>query len=77
MSKSESVKVTPNEIAERLGIPAKRVRSVIRSLTERDSQPGSGGRWELTDPEFVALIESECVARTNRKKSAGVPITKK
>jgi hypothetical protein len=40
-------KMTPKQIANEFGAPAKRVRKFLRSETPIDERPGKGGRWEL------------------------------
>jgi hypothetical protein len=56
-------KVTPDEIADTLSLEghtltAKQVRAKMRRLTDKQAQPGSGGRWavEIESAFFVRLI---------------------
>jgi hypothetical protein len=50
--------ITPKEIAADLYLDAKTVRNAMRRLTDRDGQPGSGGRWNIErNSDFhVALV---------------------
>ena len=61
-------KVTPDEIADALFITSKQVRAKLRRLTDKQAQPGSGGRWnlEIGSPVFERLV-SELQNPHNRK----------
>ena len=49
------MKVTPKDIAKEFGISDKRVRRVMRSLT--DERAGHGGTWDMdSESEFVAEL---------------------
>lgn len=39
--------VTPSELAQQLESDPKTVRKFLRSITEKELQPGRGHRWEL------------------------------
>jgi tRNA U55 pseudouridine synthase TruB len=49
------MKLTPKDIAKEFGISDKRVRRVMRSLT--DERAGHGGTWDLdSDSDFVTEL---------------------
>lgn len=74
MAKAEdSFRITPNEIAEEIGISAKRVRSVMRGMTAKDDRPGSGGRWVIDSPEMADAIRRKCVETHGRKATTFRP----
>lgn len=55
------MKVTPKDIAQEFGIDAKRVRRVMRSLT--DERAGHGGTWDMnSNSEFVAELRARLTA---------------
>lgn len=39
--------ISAKELAIELNIDAKALRSIMRKMTQVDSQPGSGGRWVI------------------------------
>lgn len=58
--------ITPRQLADELGIDAKTLRRVMRSMTDKDSQPGSGGRWEI-DAIAADAIRARVARNHNRK----------
>ena len=50
--------ISAKELAAELGIDPKALRSIMRKMTDADSQPGSGGRWVIVrDSElFTELV---------------------
>lgn len=51
------MKLTPKDIAKEFGIDPKRVRRVMRNLT--DERAGHGGTWDLdSESEFVAELRT-------------------
>lgn len=70
MSASDSAKVvTPKELAKELNCDPKTLRRIMRSMTESDSQPGSGARWEIEiGSEFDAALR-ERVSRSHNRKT--------
>jgi hypothetical protein len=46
------VKMTPTEFANTYSYDPKSVRASMRRLTDRENQPGSGGRWSIDTVEF-------------------------
>lgn len=40
--------VTPTELAQTLESDPKTVRKFLRSITEKEQQPGRGHRWEIS-----------------------------
>jgi len=63
--KSEGT-MTPTELAAELGMDPKTLRRIMRSMTTKDVQPGSGGRWEL-DADAIAAIR-ERVSKSHSRK---------
>lgn len=59
---------TPKELATELGCDQKLLRRIMRSMTELESQPGQGGRWEIP-AQFEAELR-ERVSRTHNRKVA-------
>lgn len=62
-----SLPCTPTDIANALFMDAKAVRARIRKMTDKDAQPGSGGRWALDDPEFVTELLASLQRPHNRR----------
>lgn len=58
--------MTPKKFATDFGYDPKSVRRVMRSMTESDAQPGSGGRWEMDD-DFVAALKLRMEKSHNKK----------
>lgn len=49
------------EIAEKIDVPAKTIRKVLRANSEKENQPGRGGRWVIRESDIEkvrALINS-------------------
>lgn len=44
--------MTPTQFGDKYGYDAKSVRARMRKITDRDAQPGSGGRWVIDSAEF-------------------------
>jgi hypothetical protein len=67
MSDSNFTAMTPKEIGVLLGYDAKTIRRVMRSLTDADSQPGSGGRWVVDSQDAVDAIAARLSSTHHRK----------
>lgn len=67
------IKITPKELAAELGVSDKSLRSIMRRMTAKDTQPGSGGRWSI-EPEMADQIRAKVRATTNRKIANFVPL---
>ena len=59
------IQITPKQLAAELGVSDKSLRSIMRRMTDKDSQPGSGGRWNI-EPEMADAIRAKVRAATNR-----------
>jgi len=49
------------EVAEKIDVPAKTIRKVLRANSEKENQPGRGGRWVIRESDIEkvrALINS-------------------
>jgi hypothetical protein len=60
--------VTPKELADELGVDAKTLRRVMRSMTDADSQPGSGARWEIEIGSDFEIALRDRLSRTHNRK---------
>ena len=56
--------ITPNELAEEMGVDPKNLRAWLRRQT--DNRPGRGNRWAL-DTETVEWIKENYQQTQNRK----------
>lgn len=48
---------TINEIAEKIDVPARTIRKVLRANIEKDAQPGRGARWMIREKDIAKLTE--------------------
>lgn len=64
-----SKKVSPKEYAKESGIDAKTLRRIMRSMTDEDSQPGSGGRWEIEIGSQFEIALRDRISRTHNRKT--------
>ena len=62
-----SLPCTPTEFAEFYNFDAKSVRARMRKITDRDSQPGSGGRWVIDSQEFHDSLLADLRRPHNRR----------
>lgn len=58
--------LTPKALAAALGTDPKTCRRFLRSLTERDAQPGKGNRWAI-DASMLPLLTERFAAYQARK----------
>ena len=47
--------ITVKELANELGTDARTARKFLRSITEKDEQPGKGARWSIEKKELRSL----------------------
>lgn len=58
MAANTSAKLfTINEIAEKIDVSPRTIRKVLRSIHEKDDQPGRGARWMIRESDIAALTE--------------------
>lgn len=76
--------ITTNEFAVHLGTTPRQARKFLRSVTDRDAQPGKGSRWSIpgTKSELAKLSRAykkwdaeEKVARAARAQKAAEEAT--
>lgn len=61
------VNLTPKDIAAETFVSEKAVRNQMRKMTDKLSQPGSGGRWEIeAGSDFHLALVKRLTNRTNR-----------
>jgi hypothetical protein len=46
-----------NEIAEKIEVPARTIRKVLRANIEKENQPGRGARWMIRESQIKKLTE--------------------
>jgi transposase len=46
-----------NEIAEKIEVPARTIRKVLRANINKDNQPGRGARWAIAEKDIAKLTE--------------------
>lgn len=47
--------ITVQDLAQELGTDARTTRKFLRSVTEKDSQPGKGSKWAIEKREIRSL----------------------
>jgi hypothetical protein len=57
---------TPTQFGDFYGYDAKSVRARMRKITDRDAQPGSGGRWNIDSVEFHDALLADMRRPHNR-----------
>jgi transposase len=57
------------EIAEKIDVPAKTIRKVLRANSEKENQPGRGGRWVIRESDIEKL---RAMINSHTSKSATV-----
>lgn len=62
-----SLPMTPTQFAAAYNYDAKSVRARMRKITDRENQPGSGGRWVIDSLEFHDRLLADMRAPHNRR----------
>ena len=60
--------ISAKDFATQLGIEAKALRSIMRKMTDSDSQPGSGGRWAIVEGSELATELALRVKNSHHRK---------
>lgn len=53
--------ISIQDLSERINVPAKTIRKVLRANSDKDTQPGRGARWIIRESDvnaIQAMIES-------------------
>ena len=70
--KNETSEITVKDFADKYGYDQKAVRRVMRSLTEKTNQPGSGNRWAL-DANAEKILADRMSRSHNRRTVTFAP----
>ena len=62
-----SLPMTPTQFAIAYNYDAKSVRARMRKITDRENQPGSGGRWVIDSLEFHDRLLADMQRPHNRR----------
>jgi transposase len=68
-SNANAKNLSIQEVADRIEVPAKTIRKVLRANSEKENQPGRGGRWIVAESDIEKL---RALINSHTAKSATV-----